>query len=80
MLIVGDVSESPVFDEVDEVGEVVEDGGEVVFNAVLLKESFILHARSEAEGEGEREGGVIRNDEGQQAASASSVAPIFRTG
>lgn len=41
--IPGDVAEVAVFDEVDEAGEVVEDGGEMVLDVVLLKELVILH-------------------------------------
>ena len=42
-LIVGDVTEVAIFDEVDEAGEVIKDGGKVVLDLVLLKESVILH-------------------------------------
>ena len=42
-IVVGDVFEFAVFDEVDEPRQVVEDGGEMVFNAMLSKESVVLH-------------------------------------
>ena len=43
-LVVGDVAEVAVFDEVDEAGEIVKDGGKVVLDVVLLKELVILHS------------------------------------
>lgn len=38
-----DVAEIPVFDEVNESGEVVEDGGEVVFDLMFREELRVLH-------------------------------------
>ena len=42
-LVVGDVAKVEVFDKVDEAREVVEDGGKMILDLVLLKESVILH-------------------------------------
>ena len=37
------VAELAVFDEVDEAGEVVEDGGEMILNAIFPEELVVLH-------------------------------------
>lgn len=43
VLIVSDVAKISVFDEVDEAGKVVKEGGKMVFDVVPMKESVILH-------------------------------------
>lgn len=43
LLIEGDVAKVPVFDEVDESGEFVEDGGKVILNAIFTEELVVLH-------------------------------------
>lgn len=37
------VAELAVFDEVDKTGEVVEDGGEMILNAIFPEELIVLH-------------------------------------
>jgi hypothetical protein len=43
LLVECDVAEIAVFDEVDESGKVVEDGGEVILDLMVRKEFGVLH-------------------------------------
>ena len=45
---VGYVAEVAVFDEIDEAGQIVEDGGKVVLDFIRMKKSVILHGASES--------------------------------
>ena len=47
-IIVGYVAEVAVFDEIDEAGQIVEDGGKVVLDFIRMKKSVILHGASES--------------------------------